>query len=435
MLDLSGIVDITVNSPAAETTSRSFSLGLFLSENSVISTATRVKKYSSVDEMIADGFTSDSAEVTAATLYFGQSVSPKYVLIGTRAPATSATVTTQTSGSTTLVVNSTAALSIGRTVTGTGIASGTTISAIVDGTTLTLSAAATADASSGTVAIGAESAVAALSACRTANSEWYMVCPLDAASADILLMAAYIESAKPASAMFATTADTDVPVNSDGNICAQLKAAGYSRTLIQYSTQDNAAAAIMGYTCGANDGTTAYTLMFKSETGVTAESLTTTEISNLKELNCNFLVTRSESYTFFQYGVMASGQFFDEINGIDMLTADIQTNVINLQVSETKIPQTDDGIALIVSVIEQACADAVTREFLAPGEWTGKTISVGESTLTSGDTLSTGYKVMVDSVNNQSTANREARIAPPVYVCVKEAGAVHSVSIVVNVNR
>lgn len=64
----------------------------------------------------------------------------------------SATVTTQTSGSTSLVISSTSGLSVGMTVVGTGIPAGTTILAINSGTsTVTMSQTATSSASSGTV--------------------------------------------------------------------------------------------------------------------------------------------------------------------------------------------------------------------------------------------------------------------------------------------
>lgn len=66
-----------------------------------------------------------------------------------------ATVTTQTSGSTALVVSAVTNLAVGMTVSGTGIPTGTTITAINAGTlTVSLSAAATTTASSGTVTFG-----------------------------------------------------------------------------------------------------------------------------------------------------------------------------------------------------------------------------------------------------------------------------------------
>jgi hypothetical protein len=63
--------------------------------------------------------------------------------------------------------------------------------------------------------------------------------------------------------------------------------------------------------------------MFKQESGVTPEPLTSTQLTNLKNQNCNVLTTRNNQYTFFQWGVMANGGHFDELLGLDMLTADI----------------------------------------------------------------------------------------------------------------
>jgi len=66
-----------------------------------------------------------------------------------------ATVTTQTSGSASIVVSSVANLAVGMTVSGTGIPAGAIITAINVGTlTITISAVATASASSGTLTFG-----------------------------------------------------------------------------------------------------------------------------------------------------------------------------------------------------------------------------------------------------------------------------------------
>jgi hypothetical protein len=63
-----------------------------------------------------------------------------------------ATVTTQTSGSTSIVISSVANLAVGMTASGTGIPSGAHITAISSSTlTITISAAATSTASSGTL--------------------------------------------------------------------------------------------------------------------------------------------------------------------------------------------------------------------------------------------------------------------------------------------
>jgi hypothetical protein len=82
ILDLSDILNILVNMPAVAAPAPSFSLGLILSQNTVISTTDRVKTYGSVTEMITAGFESNGAEVNAATLYFGQSPAPSQIAVG-----------------------------------------------------------------------------------------------------------------------------------------------------------------------------------------------------------------------------------------------------------------------------------------------------------------------------------------------------------------
>ena len=57
------------------------------------------------------------------------------------------------------------------------------------------------------------------------------------------------------------------------------------------------------------------------------------------------------------------------------------------------------------------------------------------SDLQQGDAIEEGYLIMSESVVDQSVADREARMCPPIYVALKLAGAMHSVVIQLNVNR
>jgi hypothetical protein len=55
--------------------------------------------------------------------------------------------------------------------------------------------------------------------------------------------------------------------------------------------------------------------------------------------------------------------------------------------------------------------------------------------LNTGQTLSTGYYVYAPKVSTQSAADRAARKSPAVQVAAKLGGAIHEVSVVVNVNQ
>ena len=69
--------------------------------------------------------------------------------------------------------------------------------------------------------------------------------------------------------------------------------------------------------------------------------------------------------------------------------------------------------------------------YLAPGVWN----SAGFGALNQGDTLSKGYYVYAPPISSQSTSDRQARKSVPFQVAALEAGAIHSVSLTVNVTR
>jgi hypothetical protein len=345
-------------------------LGLIVGASSIISTDDRVKIYFNLDEMIDDGFDSSDPEYIAASLYFAQNPRPKKVAIGRWNNADP----------------------------------------------------------------GGETIESALSDCRTKNIDWYAFIICRATKTNIIDAAGYTETAIPETTQFYTTADADVLAGTIGNVALTLKGLNYRRTLGQYCTLTlDAASAIMGYAMGANTGTanSSYTLAYKKEVGVTTENLTSNQVQALKNENCNIYVNRGNAYDLFEQGKMANGTSFDEVIGLDMLVNDIRMSVMDLLASSRKIPQTEDGVSLIINAISTACDKAVNRQFLAPGVWNAP----GILTLKTGDTLSQGYIILAESIASQSQEDREARISPPIYVAIKLAGAIEFVVIQVLVNR
>ena len=279
----------------------------------------------------------------------------------------------------------------------------------------------------------AETALQAITACRSKDTNWYACMLCNASSADIIAVAAFIETATPSSVQFYTTSEADALAGVDGNVMKLLKAAGYSRTIGQYSTQPYASAAIMGYAMGANTGliNSAFTLAYKKEVGVVVENITEAQVAILKAQNGNVYINRGNSYDLFEQGVMANGTHFDEIIGLDMLTNGIQIAVMNLLSGVPKVPQTEGGVALLVLAISGPCASARDQGFISPGVWRAAPIL----SLETGDTLSQGYLVLSQTVDSQSVEDRADRISPPIYVCIKLAGAIEFVTVQVNVDR
>lgn len=368
-LPLSDAVDVSISVGPVSSVRTKFNLALIIGSSKVISKADRVKTYSKTGDMTADGWKGTEPEYLAAQLYFSQNPRPNKVAVGLW------------------------------------------------------------DKSAGSE----ETAVQAVSACREANSEWYVCYVCGATKTEIVDIAKYIDSATPPSAYAYTTSDSDVLAKTPGNVIEALSKAGVHRTIGQYSKTDHAIMAIMGYAMGANTQTadSAYTLKFKSEVGVETEPLTNTELTILKNNNCNAYINRGSVYNLFEDGVMADGTPFDEVLNLDMLQNDLQAAVMNALQTSSKIPQTEAGMDNLLNRITEPLEKARRIGFISPGVWNTAPIL----SIKTGDALPRGYVILSGPIDEQSQVDREARKAPPIYILAKLAGAIEFVAIRVYVNR
>lgn len=211
-------------------------------------------------------------------------------------------------------------------------------------------------------------------------------------------------------------------------------AANYNRTFVQYSAAPYVCASFFGraVTVNFNGSNTTLTMMYKVEPGVTAEGLSSTQANALQNKSANVFVNYNNGTAIIQYGTVASGAYFDDIFGLDWLKQAIQTAVFNLlYTTPTKIPQTDAGNQLIANTITQVLVQSVNNGLVAPGQWN----SAGFGQLKQGQFLNTGYYIFFPPIATQLQADREARKSVPFQIAVKLAGAIHTVDILVNVNR
>jgi hypothetical protein len=99
--------------------------------------------------------------------------------------------------------------------------------------------------------------------------------------------------------------------------------------------------------------------------------------------------------------------------------------------SPTKIPQTDAGNQTIITMIESVLSQAVRNGLLAPGVWQ----SAGFGALSQNDFLAKGFYVYAPPIAQQNASDRAARKSVTFQVAAKLAGAIHTVDILINVNR
>lgn len=372
-LSLNGIVDVNVSVDPNMVYRKSFDTALILGESLVISASDRIKAYLSLDDVLAAGFTSGTPEYKACALYFAQNSKPYRVFIGVKA-------------------------------------------------------------------VG-ESLVEAATACRNANPEWYVLIPTDAlilnaSEEELEALAGYIESAKPETLLALSLVSPDYLTT-----LGALKTAGYQRTIAQYDNPTaNAAndgisciAGIMGFAMGKNKAANnSFNLAYKKITGLKPMMFTeSTALNSLLSANGNVYLNQGYFYDIFRQGKMANGYYFDEVINLDMLVNNLRSSVMQKLTGNDKIPQTENGVNILIAAISEAIDPFVSSGFIAQGTWLGSDIL----NLKTGDTLSNGYLIQFESILSQPIQDRLDRVAPACYVAIKLAGAIEHVVIGVNVSK
>lgn len=489
-LSLTRVVNVTMTLTPKAAPVRNFGALLILGASDRIDVGQRIRAYAALEEVALDFSTTDP-EYLAAALFFSQNPQPAVCWVGrwartataaqlnggvlTAAEQNIANFTAVTNGGFSITVNGTV-----RNITGVNLSGAANLNAVAALITTALSAAqatcawdavrrrfivrstTTGVASTITVAsagtgtdlsallklnaatasppvqgIAAEPLLTAVQAMVNAESDWYglMVADTSPVANDHLQVAAFIEGLSRKRIYGVTITNTNVldsAVTSD--LASQMRAAGYSRTVTQYSANPYAIASLYGraFTVDFTANRTTITLKFKQQPGVVPEVLTEDQANALRAKNCNVFVRFNNDTAIIQEGVMASGIFFDERHGVDWQENDLQTTIWNLlYTSPTKVPQTDQGAEQVVAAAAESMQRGVNNGLIAPGRWTGPNVGA----LRQGQMLNEGFYIYMPPLETQSQADREARRLPTMQIAMKLAGAVHSADVLVNVNR
>ena len=492
-LAVSDVVAVNVILSPTAAVGRNFGTLLIIGSSNVIDTNERIRSYTQLGGVASD-FGIAAPEYAAAAAYFGQSPQPYNLKIGRWAQQATAgslrgailsasvqannlaTLQATTNGNLTCTIDGTArslsGLNFAQAANLNGVAGvvntalgafGTcvfdgyrfTVRSNSAGASSTVSQVATVgggadvagllglSAAAGALlavpGIFAETAVAAVNALASLTSDWYACtfAPLAPISDNTLLqVAATIEASNPVRVMGITTQNTAAgdPL-STADIGAVLARSLYSRTLVQYSTTNPyAVASFFGRALNVNftGSKTVLTMKFKQEPGVVPELLSETQAQALKAKHINVFAAYQNDSAIVQEGTMASGRFWDEVHGLDWLANTVQRDLFNvLYQSFTKIPQTDEGVHVLLTQMEATLSQGVENGLIAPGVWNAE----GFGQLKRGDLLGKGFYCTAGLIANQSQSDREARKSPLLQGAVKLAGAIHSVDCLLNVNR
>ena len=259
-----------------------------------------------------------------------------------------------------------------------------------------------------------------------ASDDWYGVCLAadgrisDDASTPTEL-AAWAESK---SKLFVTASNEAAAIAAGGGLPGGLFGLGYARTASFYHPNaSNGAgnaypeAAFFGQMLTVDfDGVdTVKTGKFRTLPGVPVTELTQAERAFLLANNGNAYINTAGT-PMVEPGIMASGEFFDVMHGLDWLQSEIGFRVFGRLATMRRVPYTDAGIEILVSEVRGALRQAVRNGLIATQfDDSGERIPA--------------FEVSAPSILTVSSSDRAARKAPPISFTARLSGAVHTVAV------
>jgi hypothetical protein len=149
-------------------------------------------------------------------------------------------------------------------------------------------------------------------------------------------------------------------------------------------------------------------------------------------------VAGADTYVSFE-GVPAvncagANRYFDQVYNLMWFVFALQVSGFNyLRQTGTKVPQTENGMDGLKGAYRSVCEQAVTNQYAAPGTWNSP-VTFGNQADLIANVEQFGYYIYSTPIAQQLQADREERKAPLVQIALKEAGAIQSSTVVVNVN-
>lgn len=319
-----------------------------------------------------------------------------------------------------------------------GTTSGVVISAITEGSVIDISTSTYLDAAAGTTVAGTDSSGQTLSnAVSAALQQVYF---------GGVLSTQYVEDTAliaNSTAIQAMDCDYFEAMTSLKNISvtgAAIKSAGNgkTRTLAYSQGADAAKIAVATYATIAksvnyNGSNTALTMNLKQLTGVIPDG----------GLSDTYVLAANTNGVDIYGNTGGLGCVYSNDN--NGYTDDIEANLWHKKATEvagfnylrqtnTKIPQTEQGMTGLKNAYAQVCEKAIRNNTIAPGTW-NTAIPFGDPEDFKRNIEEKGYYIYSIPVAQQSQTEREARKAPIVQIALKRSGAFHFSDVIITVER
>ncbi len=215
--------------------------------------------------------------------------------------------------------------------------------------------------------------------------------------------------------------------------------AGETKTRIMVHSNSIATANLMkaayagrGFSTNFNGSNTAGTMNLRQLATINSDTgISQTLYTQAKEAGVDLYVSYQGTP-----GVLSTGanDFFDNIYANLALKFALEAAGFNyLAQTNTKIPQTQDGMNGLKSAYAQVLERFITNGTIAPGSWTSSE-TFGDPEIFRQNILDRGYYIYSQPIPDQDPAERALRKAPLVQIAIKLAGAIHTSDVLVIIN-
>lgn len=234
-------------------------------------------------------------------------------------------------------------------------------------------------------------------------------------------------------------------INSLANIStlgSVIKAAGNTKTRLLAKTDQGeeiskiaiATYATIAQSTNYSGNDTALTMNLKELTGVLPDYNINSTYYNIAKTNGVDIYAATEGlscvYSF------DNGYYTDDATNLLWLKKALEVSGFNyLRKTDTKIPQTETGMAGLKNAYEQRCSQGVRNGVIGTGLLWNDSIPFGDPADFQRNIQEKGYYIYSLPIALQNQAEREQRIAPVVQIAIKLSGAIHSSNLIVQVQR
>lgn len=435
-MSLDDIVSVSITAETATPSAEGFGTPLIAAYHTLWGTTTgeRVRSYSTLGAMVADGFATDTPAYKIAAVLFAQSPRVPRVKVGRRANAHTQTVRITPAAP---AVGEVYSVEVDGELASYTADATPTLAEVCTGLAAAINALASAAAASGasgtyvdvTRAAGLTSAIAPvtrhnlavadltadpgiaadLAAINLYDSDWYGL--LLGYNSEAITNAAAAWAEANGKLLGAQSADTECynPASTT-DVAADLKAANYARTTPWFhpgiaTPASYLAAGMFGDRLPDDPGSD--TWVFKTPAGVSSYTLTDTQKAALHAKNMGTF-TVIAGLAVSEGGKVAAGEWIDVVRFVDWLKARMRERLFGLLVRARKLPYTDAGIDVVVGEVR-----AQLNEGVRVGGLDGAAPIV----------------VTAPTAAEVSANDRNARHLPAVAFSARLAGAIHSLTI------